>query len=804
MSSKRAYSAYLSSASADMLVAANGFGAPQLQAQQHTPSSISHLRIPGGWPQDHIIAYEEVIPPRASLSTTLGKWAATVSVVNLLSLPARLANRYLRRETIKAIPIISATGSNKKRFISAGLADEECATPSPSVRARANQARREHQRQARASEPSLHQFRDSPIQYTSSAHTQEFEEIQPGAYNRDVSLDEGGNVNPEDDEDLEVSVDFSFEDVFTSTPPRNPQTGSPITVSWNSPQVASPAVPSPASPVLSSPLYHHDSPAYDNANPAWISELRNASTAHTSSDPTSPSARGLPSSQASTGPALSANNKRTSKLPTNTPLRRQLVKAQMYRERKRIASLNAALESTEEGFADTEQAKNSFAETVNQNPSHSTNALSSASPTPSQPKTGTEAAVPKFEYANDLSFLPEVPETSEVEYANDLSFLVDAPSPPRAKGVRWEKDAKCKPFYVDQKVSEMLDSTLETITSSPIKDYYNVFQNNDGGASNDSQASSSSRSSADSSPRITLLDSPAQNGGWRGVSVDDFNAPDESLLECEFSLELLEDLQREMQRKLALAPPPPPPPKPLIAPLTPEEEATLQDAAAKTKYGRNESQFVIDDKLYARDFATLLPRVFNGDPRAWLNDSIVNEYLSILIAAKKKEVGFAHKRNGPAPPLHAFSSFWYQTADTSRWTNRFQLKGKQYLDAQLILYPICDKGHWRLLAVYPKERTIEYFDSMGLPGQKYIDKLVEYLKQELGEHWVPEEWSKETGQRSEQQKNGSDCGVFTLLNALTLIRGDAPTRVLSTDGMDDARKRIAATLLAGHPTTELE
>ena len=42
------------------------------------------------------------------------------------------------------------------------------------------------------------------------------------------------------------------------------------------------------------------------------------------------------------------------------------------------------------------------------------------------------------------------------------------------------------------------------------------------------------------------------------------------------------------------------------------------------------------------------------------------------------------------------------------------------------------------------------------------------------------------------------------MNALVLIRGDAPDRVVATNGMDDARKRIAATLLAGQPTTELE
>jgi hypothetical protein len=683
------------------------------------------------------------------------------------------------------------------------VAEDECATPSPSVRARANQARREHQRQAYASRSSSLQCRETPIQYTSSpAYTQEYEEIQPEASDTDIPLDESDNVKFGEEEETEFSVDFSFENILTSTPPRNPQTGSPILVSWESPQVDS-----PASPVLSPLPYHHESPACDNANPAWIASLRKPHAVHVSPEVAPPSARGSSSEQGSISPApnLKPHGMRT-KLNSVPPMRRQLVKAQINKELRRMTTLrHVAPESTEQGSAVTEPAKTDSTEAVNQTSSYSTDALSPAFPiheshpyqpsaplSISQSRTQTEPA--------QLDFKPAVP---VFEYANDLSFLLDAPTPPREKGVRWEKDAKCKPFYVDQKVSEMLDSTLETITSSPIREYYNVPQNNGGGASNDSQAAPSPRSSASSSPKITLLDSPARNGGWRGVSVDAFNAPDESLEECELSLELIEDLQREMQRKLALAPPPPPP-KPLIAPLSPEEEKRLQDAAVKTNHGRNASQWVIDEKLYARDFATLLPSVFNGDPRAWLNDNIVNEYLSILIAAKKKELGFAHKRNGPAPPLHAFSSFWYQTADTSRWTNRFQLKGKQYLDAELILYPICDKGHWRLLAVYPQERSIEYFDSMGLDGQKYIDKLVEYLEQELGEHWIPEEWNKEVGQRSEQQLNGSDCGVFTLMNALVLIRGDGPDRVLANNGMDDARKRIAATLLAGRPTTELE
>ncbi|KAF2855625.1 hypothetical protein T440DRAFT_159084 [Plenodomus tracheiphilus IPT5] len=47
---------------------------------------------------------------------------------------------------------------------------------------------------------------------------------------------------------------------------------------------------------------------------------------------------------------------------------------------------------------------------------------------------------------------------------------------------------------------------------------------------------------------------------------------------------------------------------------------------------------------------------------------------------------------------------------------RFQLAGPQYLDAQLLLYPVCDAGHRRLLAIKLQERTIGYVDSLGLNG----------------------------------------------------------------------------------------
>jgi Ulp1 family protease len=81
--------------------------------------------------------------------------------------------------------------------------------------------------------------------------------------------------------------------------------------------------------------------------------------------------------------------------------------------------------------------------------------------------------------------------------------------------------------------------------------------------------------------------------------------------------------------------------------------------------------------------------------------------------------------------------------------------------------------------------------------------MKEYLAMELKELWNEDEWTVLQKQRSTRQLNGSDCGVFTVLNALALLRGEEFTKVLACDGMREARERIAATLMAGVPTTEL-
>ncbi|EDU42074.1 C-terminal catalytic domain containing protein [Pyrenophora tritici-repentis] len=785
MSTKRAYSAYLSNEPANVPFYVHGFGASQLQqAHQEAPSSISRIRPPGAWPGDFSFSDEEdqVAPARSStIFTTIGKWVATTAIVNMCALPARLLGRFFRQQTIKAVPVVSSSGGNKRRFIAAGVADD-VATPSPSVRAHENQSRRrslEHNQTHASSEaPQLWRRLFSPQQSNASSHATipftsplatapDFEGLQTPP--KSVFGDD-----EEFDEDVDMSIDFSFDDILTSTPPRNPQTGSPVHVSWNSPCHLSPTVKNESVGTSTAP------------KPLLSSNGLQVPTARTT-EPVGVQPR-----------SQRFGRRSILKTSTATPLRRQLVKRQLAEKfsllaGQRQANADAQVDSPAKGSAEAEP------EPVNTSPTDAMDCdhyISHASTSPPHINTNPESVV--------NSSVPDF------EYTNDLSFLSDAPTPSPRKGVKWAVYAGAKRFYYDERVSEMLDSTLETIGSSPARGVWRNFPANNQ-ITDDSYAPSSGESSATNSPQTTSQRGPDSNSGFHGVPDDTFDASDDSLEESQISFELLEDLQNEMQKKLALAPPPPPspsppspppPPKPLVTPLSPEETAILEAAAADTSNGLKSDKWVIDEKLYARDFGTLLPRLFNGSPKAWLNDSIVNEYLSIIVAAKKKEAGFEHKRGGPAPPVHAFSSFWYAAADTTRWSGRAQLKGKQYLDAQLILYPICDNGHWRLLAVYPKDRSIEYLDSLGLDGQKYIDKLMAYLEKELGDLFIPSEWNKDTVQRSRQQMNGSDCGVFTLLNALALLRGDDTNLVLPTDGMDDARRRIAATLLAGRPTTE--
>lgn len=212
-----------------------------------------------------------------------------------------------------------------------------------------------------------------------------------------------------------------------------------------------------------------------------------------------------------------------------------------------------------------------------------------------------------------------------------------------------------------------------------------------------------------------------------------------------------------------------------------------------------------------RDLGTLLPQPGTADDQSgWLNDEIVNRYLKLITGRAREKEGW--NNSGPAP-YAAFLSHWMTTMTTkgpggvTRWGRREKLQGANILKAKYIFIPICISSHWRLIAISPFNRTIEYLDSMYSfehgPAKEHVAKVKKWLSFELKDAYNEAEWTVVSG-RSGRQSNGSDCGVFASMNAFALIRGLEPDFAVTAQDMPAARMQMAATLLNQACTGEFD
>ncbi|KAJ8116437.1 hypothetical protein OPT61_g2128 [Boeremia exigua] len=692
--------------------------------------------VPGQWPEDLSMIDEATAPsPTGGIFSTLGRFATSLTL-QMFKIPERLIKRFTRSQQIRVVPVIREDGASKRRLIDAGLAP---ATPTRKVNAAPSQDR---------------DVTRTPSLWVVTPSTSDF---NSPPYSEDLDIDD--------------SLDWSMEDVDSGTPSHNPRTGSPTGVPWlrrperriitPKSRVISPSsnLPIP-NPFLATPMRKQ----------LLKSQLRVVDTV---TPPTSPLSRQYDHLASSPTPNLATtetkqNTSGPSIFNTNTPT--VAVRAQQV----------AVQDEAELREARENQATGARATTEQYFP-HPVEAIDV-----------------------DLSHLPD---------ATDLSSSFESlrtPSPSsQKKTIRWAAQGRVKSYYVDERISEMLDSTLESIRSPVPKPNFEDEEDHEAEEGHEAEEDHEDEEDNEHKNQYptdgslgVIYEEPEPNSD----SDDSVDGPslEDPFEESQLSKELLADLEEDFKNLLSQAPPPPPPPKPLIAPLTDDERAKLDDLATKSKHGQNESYPIIPDKISARDFGTLLPDQFNGNAKAWLNDEIVNQYLTTIIKTLNDDCAFVYKRGGPAPPYHAFSSHWYNSIKggvkkVERWAGRVGLGGKQFLDAKVVFFPICDGSHWRLLAVKPQVRTIEYMDSLGWDGSKYVAKFLEYLQHELKESWNADEWTVVDLQRSSRQLNGSDCGVFVLLNALVVVRGEEAKKVVACNGMLEARERLAITIITGHP-----
>lgn len=236
--------------------------------------------------------------------------------------------------------------------------------------------------------------------------------------------------------------------------------------------------------------------------------------------------------------------------------------------------------------------------------------------------------------------------------------------------------------------------------------------------------------------------------------------------------------------------------RPLVQPLNSHWENEVANTVRVNPRQVITTAFAGND-LHGKDFHTLIPQT------AWLNDEIVNTYIDwVLDAANKADVAEAKARGetpSKVPRFMSHNSFFYPdllkkgAASTLRLMKRKKAPGTDLLEVDTLFVPICSGNHWTVGVIRPVARTIEYFDSFGGSGTRFVDEMRKFLKFHLGDTYIDEEWKVPlTG--CANQSNGYDCGVFVCTNVLCVALG-LDTSCYEERDLSLQRRNIAAVLI---------
>jgi hypothetical protein len=181
-------------------------------------------------------------------------------------------------------------------------------------------------------------------------------------------------------------------------------------------------------------------------------------------------------------------------------------------------------------------------------------------------------------------------------------------------------------------------------------------------------------------------------------------------------------------------------------------------------------------------------------PGAWINDDIINMTMQIL-----EEL---HHSANKKPDL-IFTSFFYfllaerdgrynyeavkRDTKLKNWIGMMKMTeedqrqqhGKKWVniftDIDKVFIPINkSNNHWYLAVVFMSEKVVRFYDSISGSKTKVFQDICQWLRDEGLKLEIPaaffEGWSSETP-TAPKQRNGIDCGVFTLVAAELVMLG---------------------------------
>uniref|UniRef100_A0A336K222 CSON013837 protein n=1 Tax=Culicoides sonorensis TaxID=179676 RepID=A0A336K222_CULSO len=223
--------------------------------------------------------------------------------------------------------------------------------------------------------------------------------------------------------------------------------------------------------------------------------------------------------------------------------------------------------------------------------------------------------------------------------------------------------------------------------------------------------------------------------------------------------------------------------------LTAEHHKTIKYAL----YGGSASEVIINKfnlRITRNDLNTLVGTT-------WLNDEVINFYMNLIMERAEKRTDL--------PKSYCFNTFFIPTlmqrghSGVRRWTRKVDV-----FSFDLLPVPVHVGGiHWCMAIIRMKDKIIRYYDSMGNPNQPVLDALERYLIDEAMDKkkitFDTSDWKKESIRDCPQQRNGSDCGVFSCMNAEHLTRNASLS--FSQNDMPYFRQKMVLEIATGNLIT---
>lgn len=162
---------------------------------------------------------------------------------------------------------------------------------------------------------------------------------------------------------------------------------------------------------------------------------------------------------------------------------------------------------------------------------------------------------------------------------------------------------------------------------------------------------------------------------------------------------------------------------------------------------------------------------------AHLSCDIIDYYM-LLLNERNEKRGLPKIHSMPAHLSKHYLENGFNGILESYWMKMFRL------NFDILLIPICESEHWRLVTVDMRMQSIRYFDSyLNIPIlaehylEQYLMKMLNFLnyqsQRENGIALNLKEWSLEIPDNIPEQTNSFDCGVFVCQFAEFISR-DSP------------------------------